>query len=87
VDPHDEGVGKPEDVRRWAENRRLANAIEVRDLIEYWGEPDRSVQALFELLDLWAAIHGWPPPEDPIDVRDDLVVWERFARLRGPYAA
>ena len=56
-------------------------SLEVRDLIEHWGEPQRSVQAAFELLNLWGALHGWPPPEDPIDRREDAVVRERFARL------
>ncbi len=78
-------VGNPDDVRRWAENRRIANVVEVRDLIEHWGEPQRSVQAAFELLNLWGALHGWPPPEDPIDRREDAVVRERFARLRRPF--
>ena len=75
-------VGNPEDVRRWAENRRIANALEVRDLLEYWGEPERSVQAAFELMNLWGRLHGWPPPESSLDRREDAVVRERFARLR-----
>jgi len=78
-------VDRPEDVRRWAENRRIANAIEVRELLQHWGEPERSVQAFFELTNLWAALHGWPPPESPVDRRDNLMVWERFARLRRAY--
>ena len=78
-------VGSPKDVRRWAADRAAANVVEVRELVEHWGEPERSVEAAFALLDLWAAIHGWPPPEDPIDRREDLVVWDRFARLRRPY--
>ena len=85
MSPTQLSIGSPEDVRRWAENRRIANAVEVRDLMAHWGEPERSVQAHFALLDLWAELHGWPPPESPIDCRDDLVVWERFARLRRPF--
>ena len=78
-------VGNPEEVRRWAENRRIANTVEVRDQIEQWGDPQRSVQAAFELMNLWGALHGWPPLEDAIDRREDAVVRERFARLRRPF--
>lgn len=85
MDPTEQSIGRPEDVRRWAENRRIANVLEVRDLMAHWGEPERAVQAHFELLNLWAELHGWPPPESPVDRRDNLVVWERFARLRRAY--
>ena len=78
-------IGRPEDVRRWAENRRIANALEVRDLLEYWGEPQRSIQAAFELMNVWTALHGWPPPEGTLDRREAAVVQERFARLRRPF--
>ena len=83
--PTEQSIGRPEDVRRWAENRRIANVLEVRDLMAHWGEPERAVQAHFELLNLWQALHGGPPPESPIDRRDNLLVWERFARLRRPF--
>lgn len=78
-------VDRPEDVRRWAEDRRIANVLEVRDLMAHWGEPERAVQAHFELLNLWETLHGWPPPESPVDRRENLLVWERLARLRRPY--
>ena len=78
-------AGSAADVRRWAEDRRIANAVEVRDLETEWATPERSIAAALDLMDLWATLHGWPPPEDPIDVLQDHEVWERFARLRRPY--
>ncbi len=73
------------DIRRWHRNRALANDLDVRDLETTWGTPANSIAAALELLNLWGTLHGWPPPDDPVDARDDLVVWDRFARLRRPF--
>ena len=78
-------VGTPADVRRWAENRRIANAVEVRELTETWGTSERAVSAAMQMLRLFESIHGWPPPFDPIDWEQNLRAWERWARLRRPY--
>ena len=43
-------VGHPEDVRRWAENRRIVNALEVRDLRTTWNSPDKAFWAARALL-------------------------------------
>jgi len=39
--------------------------------------------AAVSLLDLYARLHGWPPRVDPVDQREDLEMWGRFARLRS----
>ena len=57
--------------------------MEVRELSTTWGTPAQSFAAAVELLALYANVHGWPPPDDPIDQRDDLEVWGRFVRLRA----
>lgn len=75
-------VGKREDVRRWAENRRIANALEVRDLRTTWNSPDRSFWAASELLALFASVNGWPPPADPRREREAAAVRDRFLTLR-----
>ena len=75
-------VGNPEDVRRWAENRRIANALEVRDLRTTWNSPGRSFWAACELLVLFASVNGWPPPADPRREREAAAVRDRFVTLR-----
>ena len=82
---HTPSPGTPADVKRWAENRRIANLLEVRELATTWGIPARSIAAAIELSTLWESLHGWPPPACPADQREDLVAWDRFARLRQPY--
>jgi hypothetical protein len=82
VDEAEPFIGKPEDVRRWAENRRIANALEVRDLRTTWNSPDRSFWAAQALLALFASLNGWPPPADARRDREADAVRDRFLTLR-----
>jgi hypothetical protein len=75
-------IGNAEDVRRWAENRRIANALEVRDLRTTWNSPDRAFWAARALLGLFASINGWPPPQDLRREREADAVRDRFLTLR-----
>lgn len=77
--------GSPEDraIRRWVGNRRAASSVEARELLAEWATPARAFAAALSLLDLYARLHGWPPKVDPVDQREDLEVWSRFARLRS----
>jgi hypothetical protein len=75
-------IGNPDDVRRWAENRRIANAAEVRDLRTTWNSAERSFWAARELLALFASVNGWPPPADPRREREAAAVRDRFLTLR-----
>ena len=82
MDPTEHSIGRPEDVRRWAENRRIANAIEVRDLRTTWNSAERSFWAARELVALFASVNGWPPPADPRREREAAAVRDRFLILR-----
>jgi hypothetical protein len=75
----------PVALRRWVENHRVANQLEIRELATTWGSPEQSIAAAMALHTLYVRLHGWPPPDDPIETREKLIVWERFARLRQPY--
>ena len=78
--------GTAADVRRWDENRRIANAVEVRELRTTWGTPERSIAAAFALAHLWESLHGWPPEESAADRREDLAGWDRWARPRKAFS-
>jgi len=75
--------GTAADIKRWAENRRTANAVEVRELRTAWGTPEKAFSAFVQMLGLYARVNGWPPPDDPIDRRDQEAVWRRFDKLRS----
>jgi hypothetical protein len=75
-------VGSPEDVRRWAENRRIANDLEVRDLRTTWNSPEKAFWAAQALLGLYASLNGWPAPQDSRREREADAVRDRFLTLR-----
>ncbi len=75
-------IGSPEDVRRWVEGHRAAERLQ-HDLER--GRPMPTAEALeqaWRLVAFAAALHGWPPPEDEHDRRENLETWERWALLR-----
>lgn len=81
--PHQPHIGDDEAVRAWARNRRAVSAVEVRELTTEWGTSSQAFSAALALLGLYAQTNGWPPPQDPVDWREDLEVWDRFATLRA----
>lgn len=70
-------------IRRWAEDRQAASRVEAREFSGAAATPSQLFGTALTLLTLYAGMHGWPPPDDPIDQRDNLEVWSRFARLRA----
>jgi len=70
-------------IRRWAGDRAASSSAEARELSTAWSTPAWSFAAAVSLLDLYARLHGWPPRVDPVDQREDLEMWGRFARLRS----
>ena len=70
-------------IRRWAEDRNAASVVEARELSASTGTPSQWFGTALTLLALYVEMHGWPPPTDPIDERDNLEVWGRFSRLRA----
>jgi hypothetical protein len=70
-------------IRQWAEDRRAASAAEACELAASAPTPAQSFGTALSLLAFYASLNGWPPPDDPIDERDNLEVWARFARLRA----
>lgn len=59
--------------------------VENAHLADTWGPPAQAIAAALSLVELDGRLHGWPPPADPVTEREDLIVWERFARLRARY--
>jgi hypothetical protein len=70
-------------IRRWAENRQAASAVEARELSVSGCTASQSFSVALGLLELYVGLHGWPPPDDPVDERDNIETWNRFARLRA----
>jgi hypothetical protein len=46
-----------------------------------------AIQGALELMDLFGALHGWPPPENEARRRDNELAWRRWVRVRSFYQA
>ena len=51
--------------------------------------PDTAVaiRGALELMDLFGAMHGWPPPENEARRRDDELARSHWGRVRSYYLA
>lgn len=70
-----------EELRRWATAKADAERREHEQRVP--PAPEVSVRAALELLDVVAELHGWPPPEDPVERAEDERAWATWARLRN----
>jgi hypothetical protein len=72
----------PADLRRWIDNRRAAARVEAGHAAQAWGRPEDAIGHALALIALYGELHGWPPAPDPVGEAEDLIAWDRFARLR-----
>jgi hypothetical protein len=70
---------------RWVSNHRAVARREAQELARDAGTPEQAISAALGLVALYGSLHGWPGPEDPVSLREDREMWERFARLRRHY--
>lgn len=81
-------VVRSEDLRRWTEARRAAEARERLEQRQAGPAPDSAIAAALALIALAGRLSGWPPPKDPVSRREDAEGYRRWARLRaalGPH--
>lgn len=77
-----------EDLRRWAENHRVAAERELQELRDRPTTPQQAIAAALELLRFDESLHGDPFRRvDPVSRREDEQMWEawRILRLRWPH--
>ncbi len=72
----------PDELRRWIAARRAAAARERAEIRNNPPTASQAVQAALTLINFTANLHGWPPPEDPVTVREDREVRAAWAKLR-----
>jgi hypothetical protein len=71
-----------DELRRWVRSRRAAEERELYEARATRREPGASLRAALSLIALARARHGWPLPADPHDEAQDLLAYQRWARLR-----
>jgi hypothetical protein len=60
------------DWRRWGENRRAVARGQASDPQNAGGPPAQAIAASLQLVALYGRLHGWPPPDDPQTMKEDL---------------
>lgn len=73
----------PDDLRAWVASRRAAAEREREELREKGPGPEFAIRSALALIALTERLHGWPVPEDEVTRREDLQMWENWARVRA----
>jgi len=76
---------RAEDLLRWVESRRAAEARERLETRNAGPSSSAAIQSALALVDLTGRLHGWPPPEDPVTLREDALAREPWARVRANF--
>jgi hypothetical protein len=72
-----------EDLLRWVESRRAAEERERMETRNAGPSSAEAIQGALALVALTVRLHGWPPLEDPVTLREDAQARERWARVRA----
>lgn len=75
-----------DDIRRWAENHRAAQAKEAEYAHRHRLTAAESFALAMELLNFDEQMNGDPfARRDPVSEREDQEMWDAWAKLRAPY--
>jgi hypothetical protein len=75
--------GRPDELRRWIAQRQAAAQRIYEEELDAAAAPAEAIARGLEVIALYQRVHGWPPPQDPIDDHDDLLFHLRWAMLRA----
>lgn len=70
-------------IRRWAAQREAMAEREKQETREHGISVEESLRDAFKVIDFYGQLHGWPPAEDPVSAREDLLAYEAWTRLRA----
>ena len=76
-----------EGVRRMVAGWQAVERQEREERREAGPDAATAIRGALELMDLFGAMHGWPPPENEARRRDDELARRRWVRVRSFYQA
>jgi hypothetical protein len=79
--------GNSEGVRRMVAGWQAVESQERKERRQAGPDAALAIQGALELMDLFGAMHGWPPPENEARRRDDELARRRWVRVRSFYQA
>ena len=80
-------AGNPEGVRRMVAGWQAVERQEREERRQAGPDTAMAIRGALELMDLFGAMHGWPPPENEARRRDDELARSRWVRVRSFYQA
>jgi hypothetical protein len=80
-------LGNPESLRRMVAGWQAVEAQEREERRQAGPDAAIAIRGALELMDLFGAMHGWPPPENEARRRDDELARRRWVRVRNFYLA
>jgi len=72
-----------DDLRRWVDGHRAAQQREREEAMATGARPAAAIASALALIALAGRLHGWPIPEDEVDVREDEAARSAWDRLRA----
>ncbi len=79
--------GNAESLRRMVAGWQAVEAQEREERRQAGPDSALAIEGALELMDLFGAMHGWPPPENEARRRDDELARSRWVRVRNYYRA
>lgn len=79
--------GNPEDLRRMVAGWQMVERQERAERRQAGPDSAAAIRGALELMDLFGAMHGWPPAENEARRRDDEMARRRWVRVRRYYQA
>jgi hypothetical protein len=79
--------GNPEGVRRMVAGWQAVERQEREERRQAGPDTTMAIRGALELMDLFGAMHGWPPPENEARRHDDELARSRWVRVRSFYQA
>ena len=77
----------PEHVRRMVAGWQAVEGQEREERRQAGPDAAMAIRGALELMDLFGAMHGWPPPENEARRRDDELARRCWVRVRSFYQA
>jgi hypothetical protein len=77
----------PENVRRMVAGWQFVEKRERAERRQAGPDASAAIQGALELMDLFGAMHGWPPSENEARRRDNELARRRWVRVRSYYQA
>ncbi|HEX3128388.1 MAG TPA: hypothetical protein VH394_13745 [Thermoanaerobaculia bacterium] len=77
----------PEGLRRMVAGWQAVERQEREEHRQAGPDVDMAIRGALELMDLFGAMHGWPPPENEARRRDNELARRQWVRVRSFYQA